>query len=96
MSETEFAELWSFTDQGSDGVVFDLFAVLKIDLKQLPAVGSEGNDGHVGELHAAIEFELKELVNRNLVEMLGHQPSSNAGSFEQQPRDHHLRHAGSL
>jgi len=44
MCKSKFTELWAFTDQGRNGIIFNLLTVLKVDLEKLTTICSEGND----------------------------------------------------
>lgn len=62
MRQSQLSQMRAFCYQGGDRLVLQVLAVVKVDLKNVPAVPCKGNDGFISQLRTSVEFELYTLA----------------------------------
>jgi hypothetical protein len=56
VSQAQFTEVGTFSNEGGDGSIVEILAIVKVDLQNVATVASEGDDTPVTELRASIQF----------------------------------------
>ena len=61
VSKSKFSQLRSFSDQGGNGLILEIPAILKVDFENVTAICCEGDNSLVGQLSTPIQFQLYEV-----------------------------------
>ena len=65
MGQSQFPQVRSVSYEGCDGFVFQVPAIVQVDLEDVSAVACEGDNGSIRKLLAAVQFELVWLASHN-------------------------------
>ena len=58
MGQPQFSQVRPISQERCDGFVFEVPAIVQVDLEDVSAVSCKSDDGSIGELLAAVQFKL--------------------------------------